>query len=44
VSGNVLTLNLAISFYTSGSKNIFMEVQDASLDSGWLQRGSWTAP
>jgi hypothetical protein len=44
VSGNVLTLNLAMTFLSSGSKRIFMEVQNATLDSGWAQRGTWTVP
>jgi hypothetical protein len=43
-SGNTLTLKLALSFKVSGAKNIYMEAQNASLDSGWAQRGTWTAP
>jgi hypothetical protein len=43
-SGNNLTLNLALSFTSAfaGAKNIYMEVQNATLDSGWAQRGAWT--
>jgi hypothetical protein len=45
-SGNNLTLNLALSFNAgfAGAKNIYMEVQNATLDSGWAQRGAWTVP
>jgi hypothetical protein len=42
-SGYTLTLNLAVTFKTSGAKNIFMEVYDGT-DSGWQQKGTWTAP
>jgi hypothetical protein len=43
-SGNSLTLNLALSFTSAfaGAKNVYMEVQNATLDSGWAQRGAWT--
>ena len=43
VSGNNLTLNLALTFKPSfaGAKNIYMEVYNG-LDSGWVQRGTWT--
>jgi hypothetical protein len=45
MSGNTLTVNLAISFKPAfaGAKGIFMEAQNASLDSGWMQLGSFTA-
>ena len=45
-SGNTLTLNLALSFTSgfAGAKNIYMDVQNAALDSGWTQRGAWTVP
>jgi M6 family metalloprotease-like protein len=43
-SGTDLTLTLAIAFKTSfpGTKNIYMEVQNYFLLSGWQQMGSWT--
>jgi hypothetical protein len=43
-SGTTLTLNLAISFEAgfAGAKGIFMEVQNATVDSGWSQLGNWT--
>jgi hypothetical protein len=45
-SGNNLTLNLALTFKAAfaGAKNIYMEVQNATQDSGWVQRGHWTVP
>ncbi len=45
-SGPVLTLNLALSFTYAyaGSQAIWMEADDGTLDSGWVQRGTWTAP
>ncbi len=44
MSGNFLTLSLALSFKAGfvGAKNIYMEVQNGTQDSGWVQRGSWT--
>ncbi len=46
LSGTTLTLNLALSFKTAfaGSKNIYMETQNASHNSGWSSFGSWTVP
>jgi hypothetical protein len=46
MSGNTLTLNLALSFASgfAGAKNIYMDVKDATLDSGWSQKGAWTVP
>jgi hypothetical protein len=46
VSGNTLTLNLAVSFNAgfAGAKNIYMEVQNATVDSGWSLHGGWTVP
>jgi hypothetical protein len=43
-SGNALTLNLALGFKAAfaGPKNIYMEVQDATADSGWSLHGTWT--
>jgi Beta-propeller repeat len=45
-SENILTLNLAITFQTAfaGAKGIYVEVYDGTLDSGWVQMGSWTIP
>jgi hypothetical protein len=45
-SGTNLTLNLAITFQSAfaGSKNVYMDVYDATGDSGWQQRGTWTVP
>jgi len=45
-SGNNLTLNAAITFQTAfaGSKGVYVEVYDGTLDSGWAQMGSWTVP
>jgi hypothetical protein len=44
-SGTTLTLDLAISFEAgfAGAKGIFMEVLNATVDSGWSKLGSWTA-
>ena len=46
MSGTTLTLNLALSFTPSfaGSKNMYMETQNATLASGWVQRGTWIVP
>lgn len=43
-SGDTLTLNLALTFKSTfvGSKNVYMEVQNTSHDSGWVQKGTWT--
>jgi hypothetical protein len=45
-SGNNLTLNLALTFTSgfAGAKNIYMEVHNATQDSGWSQFGAWTVP
>lgn len=43
-SGNNLTVNLAITFaagYT-GTKNVYMEVRNATTDAGWVREGTWT--
>ncbi|HYL78224.1 MAG TPA: hypothetical protein VEU96_28675, partial [Bryobacteraceae bacterium] len=44
LSGNTLTLTLVLSFKPAftGAKNVYMEVQTATQDSGWAQRGAWT--
>jgi hypothetical protein len=46
MSGNTLTLNLALTFEAAfaGAKNIYMEVQNATMDSGWSLHGGWTVP
>ena len=46
LSGNVLTLNLAITFQPafSGNQNIYLQAASPSGLSGWQQRGSWTVP
>lgn len=44
MSGNLLTLNLVLSFKPAfaGAKNVYMEAYNGQ-DSGWAQRGTWTA-
>jgi hypothetical protein len=46
ISGNTLTLNLAMTFAPAfgGTKNIYMYGADATLNSGWQTRGTWTVP
>jgi hypothetical protein len=46
MSGNTLTLNLALSFTAAfaGAKNVYMEVENATHDSGWSPHGAWTVP
>ena len=46
LSGNTLTLNVALSFKPAftGAKNIYMEVQNATLDSGWSKQGTFSVP
>src|SRR5262249_53014349 len=43
-SGNNLTVNLAITFTSAfaGAKNVFLEVRNATVDSGWSQVSTWT--
>ena len=43
-SGNNLTLNVAITFLAAftGNKNVYEEVYDGTLDTGWLLMGAWT--
>jgi hypothetical protein len=45
-SGNSLTVSVAITFQTAfaGSKGVYIEVYDGTLDTGWGQIGSWTVP
>ncbi len=46
LSGNTLTLNLALSFAPAfaGAQNIYMYVQNATLSNGFTQEGTWTVP
>jgi hypothetical protein len=47
ISGNTLTLNLALTFQPafSGPRKIFMYASDAAgSNSGWQLRGAWTVP
>ena len=47
ISGNTLTLNLAMTFKPAyaGAKNIYMYAANvANVNSGWQTRGTWTAP
>jgi hypothetical protein len=47
VSGNTLTLNLALTFQPgfAGTRNIYMYASDAAgFNSGWQLRGAWTVP
>jgi hypothetical protein len=46
MSGSTLMLQLALTFKAkfAGSKKIYMEVRNASHDSGWVQKGAWTVP
>jgi len=45
-SGKTLTLNLSVTFNTgfAGTKNIYMEVANATQNSGWSLEGSWLVP
>jgi hypothetical protein len=45
-SGNTLTLNLALSFKTGfrGTKNVYVEAENATHNSGWMQLGTWFVP
>jgi hypothetical protein len=44
VSGNNLTLNLALTFTSSfaGTQQIWMYANNATVGSGWVERGTWT--
>jgi hypothetical protein len=46
ISGNVLTLNLAITFQGAygGSKTVYLQAANASTSTGWQQKGTWTIP
>jgi hypothetical protein len=45
-SGTTLTLNVALTFAAgfAGSKNIYMESQNVTLNSGWVKLGLWIVP
>ena len=45
-SGTTLTLNVALTFIPgfAGPKNIYMEAQNATLSSGWVNLGFWNVP
>jgi hypothetical protein len=44
-SGNILTVNLSIAFLAAfqGTRNVYLEAYDG-VDSGWVQKGTWTIP
>jgi hypothetical protein len=46
VSGNALTLNLAMTFSSTfnGSKNVYIFAASGSASSGWQTRGTWSVP
>ena len=46
ISGNTLTLNLAITFQSAfaGSKNIYLQATDSLTSNSWQQMGTWTVP
>ncbi len=46
ISGDNLTLSLALTFTPAfaGSKNIYMEAENATLTSGWVKLGAWIVP
>ncbi len=43
-SGNVLTMNLALTFQMafSGAKTVYLQVANPSASTGWQSKGSWT--
>jgi hypothetical protein len=45
-SGNNLSVSLALSFTSAfaGAKNIYSEVENSTVDAGWVQLGAWTVP
>jgi hypothetical protein len=45
-SGNNLTVSLALSFTSAfaGAKKVYAEVENATVDAGWVQLGAWTVP
>ena len=46
ISGNVLTLNLSLSFQAAfvGTKNVYMEAASSSVTLAWQAEGAWTVP
>jgi hypothetical protein len=46
ISGNTLTLNLPLTFSAgfAGTKNVYMDVANATHSSGWSFEGTWTVP
>ena len=46
LSGNTLTLNVPMTFTTAfaGAKDVHLYAANASMNSGWPLRGSWTVP
>jgi len=46
LSGNTLTLNLAIAFQTafSGSRNVYLEAANPLAANSWQQMGTWSVP
>ena len=46
ISGNTLTLNLALTFQSvySGAQNLYMEAISPSGTAPWQQKGTWTVP
>lgn len=42
-NGQLLTLNLRTEFKTAGARNVYLRAMDDSgVDTGWVQRGTWT--
>jgi len=46
LSGNTLTVNVALSFTPAfaGTQNVYLWVENATLESNWVQEGTWTVP
>jgi hypothetical protein len=44
-SGNSVMFNINVVFRTfSGSKSVYLQANEPSTNSGWVQRGTWTVP
>lgn len=45
-AGDTLTLSVALSFPSAfaGTKSVWMDANDGSLDTNWLKLGTWTVP
>jgi hypothetical protein len=45
-SGNILTLNLAVTFTSAfaGAQEIYLEAKSSSVVGNWLQMGTWNVP